>query len=96
MKLVQITFRFEFSDSIEEILDRNGIANYVRAPLVDSRDREGKHFGTKIFPGNGTLVLAQVEDGGVDGLLKDLRGFREEKDTHRHLRALILPVEEVL
>jgi hypothetical protein len=96
MKLVQITFRFEFSDDIEEILDNHGIADFVRTPFVDSRDRDGKHFGTKIFPGSGTLVQALVEEDAVVPLLEDLRGFREKRESHRHLRALVLPVEDFL
>jgi hypothetical protein len=96
MKLVQITFRFEFSDDIEEILDNHGIADFVRTPFVDSRDRDGKHFGTKIFPGHGTLIQALVEEDAVVPLLEDLRGFREEKESHRHLRTLVLAVEQLL
>jgi hypothetical protein len=94
MKMVHITFRFEFSDAIEAILERNGVTDFVRTRLVDSRDRDGKHYGSKTFPGNGTVVQALVEEETLGPLLEELRLFKEEKRSHGHLRALVLPVEE--
>jgi hypothetical protein len=96
VKLVHITYRFEFTAAVESILDRNGIADFVRSPMIDSRDRDGKHFGSKIFPGNGAVVQAIVDDERVGPLLEELNGFREQKDSHLHLRVLVLAVDRVI
>jgi len=96
MKLLQLSFHFEYAEIIEPILDRHGIGDYTRYPMIDGKDRDGKHFGTQVFPGNVTVIQAQVPDEKVDALFEDLEAFREEKDAHRHLQALVLQVERRL
>ncbi|MFW6161155.1 MAG: PG0541 family transporter-associated protein [Planctomycetota bacterium] len=96
MKWLHITFRFEFADAVEAILDRHGIQDFVRSPMVEGRDCDGKHYGSQVFPGNMTVVQAHVPDETVEPLLDDLREFREAREAHRHLRAVVLPVEQRL
>jgi hypothetical protein len=96
MKLLHLSFHYEYADAIEAILDRHELANYARYAMIDGKDRDGKHFGTQVFPGNVTVVQAQVPEEKIDALLEDLQAFRNEKDAHRHLEALILPVERRL
>ncbi|MBB5021562.1 PG0541 family transporter-associated protein [Desulfurispira natronophila] len=96
MKLVQIMVHFEYTEDIEEILDQHGKLHFVRYPMMESRDIEGKHFGSQIFPGNVTVYQAQVEDENLDGLLYELRAFREQKTAYQHLQALVLPIERAL
>jgi hypothetical protein len=96
MKLVHISVHFEYSDLIDAILDRHGVVDYVRYPMVEGRDSEGRHFGTQVFPGNFTAFQAQVADERLDGLLTDLREFRDRKPTHGHLQAAVLPIERML
>ncbi len=96
MKFLHITFHFQFSETIEEILDKHEIRDYIRVPMVESNDRDGKHFGSQVFPGNSSLIQAQVPEEKVDDILSDLKRFREEKLSHQHLEALVLPVEQRL
>jgi O-acetylhomoserine/O-acetylserine sulfhydrylase-like pyridoxal-dependent enzyme len=96
MKLVQITVHFEFADAIAEILDRHEVVNYVRYPMMEGRDRDGRHYGSQVFPGNTTVVAAQVPDERVDRLLGDLATFRDARHSHGHLEALVLPIERRL
>lgn len=96
MKFVQITVHFEYSDLIEQVLDRHGVETYVRYPLMEGRDLDGKHFGTQVHPGNVTVYHVQIEDESVDRLLVDLKRFRDEKAGHRHIEATVLPIERRL
>lgn len=96
MKFMHITFHFEYSDNIEEILDRHEIENFVRYPMCEGRDLDGKHYGTQVFPGSTSVVQAQVPDAQVEDMLRDLKAFRDEKNSHRHLEAIVLPVEQRL
>ena len=96
MKFVHITFRFQYTDDIDKMLDDHGITDYMRYPMMQGKDIEGKHFGTKIFPGNFTVIQALVEDGKVAGLLEDIRAFRKSKPARHHLRAVVMPVESCL
>lgn len=96
MKLMQITVHFEFADAITAILDRQGISHYVRYPMISGKDREGKHYGTQVFPGNITVIQAQTPDSAIDALFCGLKAFRDEKRAHRHLEAFVLPIERRL
>ena len=96
MKFLHITFHFEYSEDIEAILDRHGIADFVRIPMVEAKDRDGKHYGNQVYPGSSSVVQAQVPEEELEPVLEDLRAFKESKDSHRHLRALVLPVEQYL
>ena len=96
MKLVQVSFHFEYADSIDRIVEGRDVKHYVRYPQIVGYDREGKHDGSQVFPGNTAVVQAIVEDDAVDGLLEDLARFREAKRAHWHLEAIVLPVERRL
>ncbi|MFA9478361.1 PG0541 family transporter-associated protein [Phycisphaerales bacterium AB-hyl4] len=95
-KLVMIHFHFEYTDAIEAILDRHGVADYIRYPMMEGKDRDGKHYGTQTFPGNVSVVHAQVEEGSVDALLTAMDKFRKHKPAHGHLDAIVLPIERRL
>jgi hypothetical protein len=42
------------------------------------------------------VVQAHVPEEAVEGLLKDLKQFKEAETSHRHVTALVLPVESAL
>lgn len=96
MKLVHVTYHFEYAEAVEEILDEHEIEDYVRYGMMEGRDEKGKHFGSQVHPGNVSVVQAQVPEETMDGLLEDLRDFRDAKEAHEHLEALVLPVERRL
>ena len=96
MKLLHLTYHFEFSDQIEKILDAHDIRNYVRYARVAGKDRDGRHDGTKVFPGHSSVVQAQVPDASAESLLGDLNEFKEAAESHRHISAMMLPVDDYL
>ena len=96
MKLVIISFHFEYTDVIEAILDRLGVSDFIRVPMMEGKDVDGKHFGTQVFPGNSSVVLAQVPEESVDGLFDLLAHFRAAKPAHQHVQALMVPIERCL
>jgi hypothetical protein len=96
MKFLHITYHFEFSDHIEALLEQSEISNYVRYAMVQGKDIDGKHYGTKVYPGSTEVVQAQVPEDALDRLLKDLKQFKEAEKSHRHLTVLVLPVENEL
>ena len=96
MKFMHITVHFEYSDSIEEILDNHEIRDYARYAMREGKDRDGKHYGSQVFPGNTTIYQAQVPDDKVEAIFEDLKAFKESKPAHQHLEALVLPIEQRL
>ena len=93
MKLVQISFHFEYADRVEKILVENEIDHFIRYPMVQGLDADGHQYGSKVFPGHITVIQARCDEEGLDALLDDLEAFRTEKRSHNHLQALVLPVE---
>lgn len=96
MKLMHITVHFEYSDSVEAVLDNHKIRDFARYAMREGKDRDGKHYGTQVFPGNTTVYQAQVPDEQVDAIFEDLKAFKYGKPAHKHLEALVLPVEKRL
>lgn len=96
MKLIHITFHFEYTETIEGILDCHGVADFVRYPMMEGKDCDGKHFGTQVYPGSTSVVQAQVPEETVEAVFASLREFKEAKATRRHLEAVVLPVERKL
>lgn len=93
MKLVHVSFQVQYTDLVEEILARQGLRAWARFGRVAGRDCDGRHEGSQAFPGNLTVIQAQVPDARVDTVLEALEEFRGTKRSHRHLEALVLPVE---
>ncbi len=96
MKLVQITFHFEFWQQVEQILDKHEIGHFIHIPAVQGKDTEGKHYATQVFPGSVSIVHAGLNDEDVEGLLDDLNDFRGQRSAHEHLEVFVLPVERHL
>lgn len=96
MKLLHLTFHFEYEEQVEVIFDDHSIENYVRFSMMDGKDRDGKHFGSQVYPGNSTVIQAQVQEESVDQLMNDLKKLKESRETLQHLEALILPIENRL
>lgn len=96
MKFVQITFRFEYTDRIDKILDDHEVADYVQYPMIQGKGSDGKHYGSKVFPGNFSSIQAMVPDSRINGLLSALDEFRREKEARSHLRAMVMPIEAVV
>lgn len=96
MKLVSIWFHFEFSDRIEAIVDESGVENFVRFSMIEGKDRDGKHYGNQVYPGNISVIQAQVPEDYLEEFMRKLGAFKREKEAHKHLQALVLPIERRL
>ncbi|MFW6092700.1 MAG: PG0541 family transporter-associated protein [Pseudomonadota bacterium] len=94
MKLVVVSVHFEYTDVIEDIIDRHSVPHYLVYPRIEGRDSEGFHEGSQVHPGNLAALHLRVDDDGVRPLLDDLEVFRLEKRAHNHLEAIVLPIED--
>lgn len=93
MKLVHVSVQVQYTDLVEAILTGEGLRLWSRYGRIAGRDRDGRHEGSQAFPGSLTVIQAQVPDERVEAVLDALQEFRREKSSHRHLEALVLPVE---
>jgi hypothetical protein len=96
MKLVHITFQEQYTEAVEGILGHLEVASWVRHRRVDGRDLDGRHEGSQAFPGAVTVIEVRMRDEVVGELLERLEAYRTAKRVHRHLEALVLPVERMI
>ena len=96
MKLLIVSVHFEFADTIDQVLEEYGVSHYNRYSMVEGKDRDGRHMGTQVYPGSMTVFHAQVQEQRVDGIFEALDQFRQAKEAHRHLEAMLLPIEQRL
>jgi len=94
MKLVQISFHFEYADRIEALLEQHEVPHFIRHPRVQGLDVDGRQYGSKVFPGHMMVIQARLDDDRIEPLLETLEEFRTDKTSHAHLEALVLPVEQ--
>ncbi len=96
MKLLQLSFRFEYRETMENILDGYQLTDYICYPMIEGKDSDGKLQGSKVHPGNMTVIQAQVSEEQIDSLLDELKEFKQAKPSHEHLQALLIPLERRL
>lgn len=96
MKMVHLSFHFQFVEEVERILDENEVEHYSRIAGVEGKDSSGKHEGSQVYPGNITMIFAQVQDDKLQGVLDSLTQFRDAWESHKHLQAAVLGVEQTL
>ncbi len=96
MKLLHVTVHSEYADTVIDMLVSHGIERYVHDPGMQGRDSDGRHEGSKTFPGNISVLQAEVDEERVVPLFEALSEFRVAKRAHEHLQALVLPVEQAL
>ncbi len=93
MKLLHLSVHVQYTERLEALLRENGLRVWTCYQRVAGRDSDGRHEGSQAFPGRLTVIQAQLEDDLVDPVLEALEEFRQSKRAHRHLEALVLPVE---
>lgn len=96
MKLLHITFQSQYIASLESLLLDHGLTAWARHSRAAGRDVEGLHDQSQAFPGSVAVIQVQVPDELLDEVLDDIEEFRLAKGTHRHLEAVVLPVERRL
>lgn len=94
MKLLHLSVQVQYTDLVEAILGGEGLRMWARYRRIGGRDADGRHEGSQAFPGSLTVIQAQLPDERVEAVLDALQEFRREKSSHRHLEALVLPVEQ--
>lgn len=94
MKLVIITYRFEYQDRVEAMLRRAGVRDFLLIARAQGGDADGLHYGSQVHPGHLSQVQAQAEDQAARELLRLVGEFKQEKQAHRHVTALCLEVAD--
>lgn len=96
LELVICSVQAQYVDDVDDIFAAHDSCDYVRHPRAEGRDQDGRHRGSKVFPGNMASFVAYVPAHRLDALLEALRAFRDAREAHAHLRAAVLSADRVL
>ncbi len=91
MKAAVIFYHSVYDDAIREMLNALGCVRYIEVPRAWAQDEADRRFGSHIFPGSDSVVLAFVEKECADKLMNAVREFRSQRareNTHLALFAV--------
>ncbi|MDR0294800.1 MAG: hypothetical protein LBH91_01210 [Prevotellaceae bacterium] len=94
MKAVFIVYGQILSDSVQEVLDKEGIRGFTRWNEIFGRGTNSgePHYGSHAWPSKNAGVITIVEDDKVEKLLTHLRQLNERAEQ-QGLNAYIWNVE---
>lgn len=84
-----------FDDEIHAILDRIGCEHYVELPKAWARDDGERRFGTHIYPGTDSVILAFLDQETAGRLEAEIRRMKTDK-AKTHTRLALFPVATFL
>ncbi len=92
MKCAVLFYHSVFDQDIQAMLDGIECRHYVEIPRAWALDNGERRFGTHIYPGTDSVVLAFLEDEPAARLAEEVRRFKRDK-IRMHTRLAVLPVE---
>lgn len=95
MKCAVLFYHSVFDQDIQGLLDAIECRHYVEIPKAWARDNGERRFGTHIYPGTDSVILAFLEDERADRLAEAVRRFKTDK-VREHTRLALVPVERFL
>ena len=95
MKGAVLFYHSVFDQEVQAVLDRIGCAHYVEIPKAWARDDGERRFGTHIYPGTDSVILAFLEEGPAERLEAEIRQLKLDK-VKAHTRLALFPVETFL
>ena len=84
-----------FDNDIRAILERIGCRHFVEVPSAWAEDEGERRFGTHVYPGTDSVVLAFLEDDQARTLHAEIRALKEDT-VKAHTRLALFPVESFL
>lgn len=93
MKLALLFYHSVYDDQIRGLLAKLKCDRYVEVPRAWAKDEGDQRFGTHIFPGTDSVVLAFVDPvcaTRLAGAVKEFQQGRQQEHTH----LAIVPLED--
>ena len=84
-----------FDNDIRAILERIGCQHFVEVPSAWAQDEGERRFGTHIYPGTDSIVLAFLEKEQAATLEAEVRAWKGDK-VKAHTRLALFPVDSFL
>ncbi len=93
MRIALLFYHSVYDDEIREMLKDLGCVRYVEVPRAWAQDETDHRFGSHIYPGTDSVVLAFVEPACAEKLKEAVARFRAGR-AKEHTHLALLPVEE--
>jgi hypothetical protein len=93
VKCAVLFYHSVFDHEIQAMLDAVDCQHYVEIPKAWARDDGERRFGTHIYPGTDSVILAFLDDEPAARLAEAVRQFKTDK-VRMHTRLAVLPVEQ--
>lgn len=81
---------------VQDVIDKHEIHAYTEIPNVLGSGKTGRKLGTRAFPGTTSMLLAIVDAGEADRLVKAVREYAERAQCCEEIRVFAMPAEPVL
>jgi hypothetical protein len=96
MKAAFLAYHSVFDDEIHTILERVDCKYFYEVPKVWAQDEKEKRFGTHIYPGTDSVIVAFMVSEKAQRLLAAIRQFKSEGAQKGHTRLALCRIEEFL
>jgi hypothetical protein len=93
MKVALLFYHSVYDDEIRGMLKDLGCVRYIEVPRAWAQDETDRRFGSHIYPGTDSVVLAFVEHDCAEKLKAAVERFRSGR-AKEHTHLALLPVEE--
>jgi hypothetical protein len=93
MKVALLFYHSVYDDEIREMLEGLGCVRFVEVPRAWAQDQTDRRFGTHVYPGTDSVILAFVEGECTERLKNAVHTFRSAR-ARENTHLALLPVEE--
>lgn len=96
MKMIMIICPDARRDEIRTLIGQHAVHGYSELKQVTGEGRTGRREGTRLWPGQSSLIFTVLAPEKSEELLDALRTCSRELYPGEGLRAFVLPVEEAI
>lgn len=96
MKVVWIAYNQAIGDEVSESLERCGVTNYTKVPVVHGvGQHSGPHMDSHIWPGVNCLLMIACTEEIKNRVLQEIRKLKEAFENEG-IKAFVAGLEEVV
>lgn len=96
MKMLMVICPEDRQAQIRELIEKHNVHAYTEVREVIGEGERGKKMGTRVWPGTSALIFTVVPDEKIGELSTALRKCATELYPGEGMRALVLPVEQMI
>ncbi len=89
MKAALLFYHSVYDNKVHEMLDALGCVRFIEVPTAWAKDESDRRFGSHIYPGTDSVLVAFVDEPCAEKLADAVQRFQKERAReHTHLALL--------